>query len=42
MIVEEWIEVADMRCIEGNVFFKEGKLAEAMQQYEMVTYLFLC
>ncbi|GLJ38061.1 hypothetical protein SUGI_0774740 [Cryptomeria japonica] len=35
MTVEERIEAADMRRKEGNEFFKEGKLAEAMQQYEM-------
>uniref|UniRef100_A0A0D6QY77 peptidylprolyl isomerase n=1 Tax=Araucaria cunninghamii TaxID=56994 RepID=A0A0D6QY77_ARACU len=35
MTVEERIEAADRRRKEGNEFFKEGKLAEAMHQYEM-------
>eukprot|EP01018_Ginkgo_biloba_P000973 Gb_11891 [translate_table: standard] len=35
MTVEERIEAADRRRQEGNEFFKEDKLAEAMQQYEM-------
>lgn len=39
MTVEERIGAADRRKMDGNVFFKEDKLEEAMQQYEMVTYL---
>lgn len=35
MTVEERIEAADRRRQEGNELFKEDKLAEAMQQYEM-------
>ncbi|KAJ6817491.1 peptidyl-prolyl cis-trans isomerase FKBP42 [Iris pallida] len=35
MTVEERIEAADRRKIEGNTYFKEEKLEEAMQQYEM-------
>lgn len=35
MTVEERIEAADRRKIEGNNYFKEEKLEEAMQQYEM-------
>ncbi|KAJ6810385.1 peptidyl-prolyl cis-trans isomerase FKBP42 [Iris pallida] len=35
MTVEERIEAADRRKIEGNTCFKEEKLEEAMQQYEM-------
>lgn len=38
MTVEERIGAADRRKMDGNVFFKEEKLEEAMQQYEMVTY----
>lgn len=41
MTVEERIGAADRRKMDGNAYFKEGKLEEAMQQYEMVTYLFL-
>lgn len=37
MVVEERIEAADRRKVDGNELFKEGKIAEAMQQYEMVT-----
>lgn len=37
MTVEERIEAADRRKVDGNELFKEGKIAEAMQQYEMVT-----
>jgi len=36
MVVEERIEAADRRKVDGNELFKEGKIAEAMQQYEMV------
>uniref|UniRef100_A0A0E0MJL1 peptidylprolyl isomerase n=1 Tax=Oryza punctata TaxID=4537 RepID=A0A0E0MJL1_ORYPU len=35
MTVEERIEAADRRKIEGNEYFKEKKFEEAMQQYEM-------
>ncbi|ERN00859.1 peptidyl-prolyl cis-trans isomerase FKBP42 [Amborella trichopoda] len=35
MTVEERIEAADRRRIEGNGHFKEERLEEAMQQYEM-------
>lgn len=35
MTVEERIGAADRRKMEGNVLFKEEKLEEAMQQYEM-------
>lgn len=35
MTVEERIEAADRRRQQGNGLFKEDKLAEAMQQYEM-------
>ncbi|CAN6374060.1 unnamed protein product [Urochloa humidicola] len=35
MTVEERIAAADRRKIEGNEYFKEKKLEEAMQQYEM-------
>lgn len=35
MTVEERIEAADRRRQQGNELFKEDKLAEAMQQYEM-------
>lgn len=35
MTVEERIEAADRRKNEGNNYFKEEKLDEAMQQYEM-------
>lgn len=42
MTVEERIEAADGRKAEGNAYFKDGKLEEAIQQYEMVTgFLFL-
>lgn len=37
MTVEERIAAADRRKIEGNAYFKETKLEEAMQQYEMVS-----
>lgn len=37
MTVEERIEAADRRKIEGNEYFKEKKFEEAMQQYEMVS-----
>lgn len=37
MTVEERIGAADRRRMAGNVLFKEEKLDEAMQQYEMVT-----
>ena len=37
MTVEERIGAADRRKMDGNVLFKEEKLEEAMQQYEMVT-----
>lgn len=36
MTVEERIEAADRRKVEGNAHFKDEKLQEAMQQYEMV------
>ncbi|VFQ73803.1 unnamed protein product [Cuscuta campestris] len=40
MTVEERIGAADRRKMDGNVFFKEEKLEEAMQQYEMaIAYL---
>ncbi|KAG1347661.1 putative Peptidyl-prolyl cis-trans isomerase FKBP42 [Cocos nucifera] len=35
MTVEERIQAADRRKMEGNSYFKEEKLPEAMQQYEM-------
>lgn len=35
MTVEERIEAADRRRQQGNELFKEDKLAEALQQYEM-------
>ncbi|KAH7864662.1 hypothetical protein Vadar_032330 [Vaccinium darrowii] len=35
MTVEERISAADRRKMDGNAFFKEEKLEEAMQQYEM-------
>nr|CAD1818441.1 unnamed protein product [Ananas comosus var. bracteatus] len=35
MTVEERIEAADRRKVEGNAHFKDEKLQEAMQQYEM-------
>ncbi|XP_074568082.1 peptidyl-prolyl cis-trans isomerase FKBP42-like [Curcuma longa] len=35
MTVEERIEAAERRKVEGNDYFKEEKLEEAMQQYEM-------
>jgi hypothetical protein len=34
---EERIAAADRRKTEGNKYFKEKKLEEAMQQYEMVS-----
>lgn len=37
MTVEERIGAADRRKMDGNALFKEEKLEEAMQQYEMVT-----
>ena len=37
MTVEERIGAADRRRMDGNAFFKEEKLEEAMQQYEMVS-----
>lgn len=37
MTVEERIGTADRRKMDGNALFKEEKLEEAMQQYEMVT-----
>lgn len=39
MTVEERIGAADRRKMDGNALFKEDKLEEAMQQYEMVTHL---
>lgn len=36
MTVEERIGAADRRKMDGNALFKEEKLEEAMQQYEMV------
>lgn len=36
MTVEERISAADRRRMDGNNLFKEEKLAEAMQHYEMV------
>lgn len=43
MTVEERIGAADRRKMDGNAMFKENKLEEAMQQYEMVTHLcFFC
>ena len=36
MTVEERIGAADRRKMDGNALFKEDKLEEAMQQYEMV------
>ena len=41
MTVEERIEAADRRKLEGNDYFKEKKFVEAMQQYEMVSALLL-
>lgn len=41
MTVEERIEAADRRKIEGNEYFKEKKFEEAMQQYEMVSCLLM-
>ncbi|EEF44615.1 fk506 binding protein, putative [Ricinus communis] len=35
MTVEERVGAADRRKMDGNAFFKEEKLEEAMQQYEM-------
>ena len=37
MTVEERIGAADRRKMDGNALYKEEKLEEAMQQYEMVT-----
>lgn len=37
MTVEERIGAAEKRKMEGNAYFKDEKLEEAMQQYEMVT-----
>lgn len=37
MTVEERIGAADRRKMDGNALFKDEKLEEAMQQYEMVT-----
>lgn len=37
MTVEERIEAAERRKVEGNDYFKEEKLEEAMHQYEMVS-----
>jgi hypothetical protein len=37
MTVEERIAAADRRKTEGNEYFREKKLEEAMQQYEMVS-----
>lgn len=39
MTVEERISSADRRKMDGNALFKEEKLEEAIQQYEMVTTL---
>lgn len=36
MVVEERIEAANRRKVDGNELFKEGRFEEAMQQYEMV------
>lgn len=41
MTVEERIAAADRRRMQGNDLFKEDKLEEAIQQYEMVTIGFL-
>lgn len=41
MTAEERIGAADRRKMDGNAFFKEDKLEEAMQQYEMVTHFSL-
>ena len=41
MTVEERIGAADRRKMDGNALFKEEKLEEAIQQYEMVTFLLL-
>lgn len=41
MTVEERIGAADRRKMDGNALFKEEKLEEAMQQYEMVAHYFL-
>jgi hypothetical protein len=41
MTVEERIGAADRRKMDGNSLFKEEKLEEAMQQYEMVMHLSL-
>lgn len=38
MTVEERIGAADRRKIDGNALFKEEKLEDAMQQYEMVAH----
>lgn len=40
MTVEERIGAADRRKMDGNALFKEEKLEEAMQQYEMVMLLY--
>ena len=40
MTVEERIGATDRRKMDGNNLFKEEKLEEAMQQYEMVMDLF--
>ena len=40
MTVEERIGAADRRKMDGNALFKDEKLEEAMQQYEMVTSLY--
>lgn len=42
MTVEERIGAADRRKMDGNAFYNEEKLEEAMQQYEMVTRSYLC
>lgn len=39
MTVEERIGAADRRKMDGNALFKEEKLEEAMQQYEMVAHI---
>lgn len=41
MTVEERIGSADRRKMDGNALFKDDKLEEAMQQYEMVRHKFL-
>ncbi|KAF9596045.1 hypothetical protein IFM89_006972 [Coptis chinensis] len=35
MSMEKRVQAAEERKTEGNAFFKDGKLSEAMQQYEM-------